>query len=195
MLLCVSFLQFDDSHELAIGLTEQLDENNRHLAGDEWSQFVDEYISEIPVGTVRLPYRRRNVRFAARALTRMLTTGLSVKEKAKMQPPSDATLMQQALKHTAQKSQLASKIDLRSFKLHFVEHTTDAFVRAAGKTNAKKIAAAKLKHKETQKKKVKTAHNTEAHRTARQCMCSSIPRCLPCLIPLSPVVFLFCLVF
>lgn len=155
--VCFVFVKFDDSHELAIGLTEHLDANNRHVPGDEWNQFVEEYISEIPVGTVRQPYRRRNVNLAIRALTKMLQANMSSKEKSKLkESPDEAAIQQQLFKHTYQQNELASKIDLRSFKINFIEHTADVFIRAAGKTNAKAIAAAKQKHQESQKKKVKT---------------------------------------
>ena len=59
-----------------------------------------------------------------------------------------------ARKHTLTHQGLTNKIDLRSFKLHFVPNTYDAFVRKAGKTNAKKNAAAKAKHLQIKKKRV-----------------------------------------
>lgn len=140
---------------MGIGLTEHLDSQNRHVAGDEWNQFVEEYLSEIPSVSTRKPYRERNRCLAVRALQRLITANLSAKEKAKREVATEAVLFAQAMKHAYQKSQLASKLDLRSFKLHFVEFTTDVFVRAAGKTNAKRNAIAKAKRKEQQKKKVR----------------------------------------
>lgn len=48
------------------------------------NQFVSEYLSESPVVSFRLPYRRRNVRLASRALVRLMTAAAPAKDKARV---------------------------------------------------------------------------------------------------------------
>lgn len=97
------------------------------------------------------------MRFAARRLTQLAAD-------AKAPIVGDDAMLAAALAHTFQQSHLASKFDLRSFKLHFVEHTADVIVRANGRTTQ----SADDK-KEAEKKKVGAArrHTTgrRSHRT------------------------------
>ena len=125
---------FTDTHELAIGLTESLDESNKHSAGEEWNQFVEEYLSEVAPVTVQTPFKKRSVRLSQRFIKNQLTSmNQSVKEKSKKDVSvSDAQMMMYAMKNVYQQSQLASKPDLRSFKLHFVQFTSDVLIRSAG---------------------------------------------------------------
>lgn len=104
--VCVC-VQFDESHDLAMGLIEHLDETNKHSPGEEWNQFVFEYLADCPQVMLRTPFRKRSVRFATRALVRMMTQGASAKEKTRIQKEAQDTsnqeLMAAALKFVYQK--------------------------------------------------------------------------------------------
>jgi len=135
---------FEDTSELAIGLVEHLDESNKHVAGEEWNQFVSEYLSDMPAVSVRQPFRRRTVRLAARAFLRLMTASASAKEKARVSKDSaesTADALAFATKQTFQKHGLSSKLDLRSFKLHFLEHTSDVLLRSRKEQTARNNSA------------------------------------------------------
>jgi hypothetical protein len=74
------------------------------------NQFVSEYLSESPVVSFRLPYRRRNVRLATRALVRLMSAEAPAKDKARVAKEAAENpeqVLQFALKNTYQRKYVA----------------------------------------------------------------------------------------
>lgn len=90
------------------------------------NQFVSEYLSESPVVSFRLPYRRRNVRLASRALVRLMVAAAPAKDKARV--------AKEAAENPEQLLQFATS---NVYQLKYV-HAQAPFSGAAGMTQLSK---------------------------------------------------------
>jgi hypothetical protein len=134
---CVQIEYFLDTHELGLGLIEGLSQSEPKPISEDWSMYLMSFISAIPTANeISLVPQPSSSPLSPTSLPFLIR---SIKSFAKARNSSiySPTLGQRALEECFVQNNLEINIDVRSYKMAFVEDTEDILIRTIKRDAAK----------------------------------------------------------